>query len=440
METEAIGRFHNPIDYLKIVFRRKWLIAVPAFLGLVIGIMACFLIPPKWTSSTIILVEEEKIINPLIQNLAVSTTAWQRMQGIREILLGWTSLTELTRKLGLDKNIHSQKEYESFILGLRKNITVQMTGTESVTSPVSNVIKISYEGSNPQQTLLVEKTLTDILMEKNLESQTKETDVAVNFIKDQLAIYKRKIKETEIAKMEEDLKTLLQDSTEEHPMVKDLREKINVAKKELESGEYDVKGSGQVLDSETKETLKKELDKVITAQSSQESDTSATSQADANNAIYKVLLMDKVDATVARDMTVNEGIYNMLLQKLETAKITQRLEASKEGTRYTIVDPPRLPLEPTSPNKPLVIFIGLFLGAVSGAGLVFSREFLDQSILDVEDAKRALSLPVLGAISRITTQEEIEKEKAATKSRIIAGMIVGSALIVISLLIALFKR
>ena len=372
METQDMGRYHNPIDYLKIAFRRKWLIIVPSFLGLVFGITACFLIPPKWTCSTTILVEEEKIINPLIQNLAVSTTAWQRMQGIKEILLGWNSLVELTRKLGLDKNIRSQAEYEQCILNLRKNITVDMTGTGSITTPVSNVIKIAYKGKNPKETLLVEQTLTDILMERNLETQTKETDDAVNFIKGQLAIYKRKVKESEVAKLEDDLRVLLQDSTEEHPMVKELRQKINMAKKELASGEYEVKGAGQALDNETKANLKKELDKVMSAQTSQSTtDMAAGGQTDANNAIYKVLLMDKVEASNARDTSVDESIYNMLLQRLETAKITQRLEASREGTRYTIIDPPRLPLEPTEPNKPLVIFMGLFLGAASGAGLVF---------------------------------------------------------------------
>src|SRR5208283_4199643 len=438
METEAMGRYHNPIDYLKIVFRRKWLIIVPSFLGLVFGITACFLIPPKWTCSTTILVEEEKIINPLIQNLAVSTTAWQRMQGIKEILLGWNSLVELTRKLGLDKNIRSQAGYEQCILNLRKNITVDMTGTGSVITPVSNVIKIAYKGKNPKETLLIEQTLTDILMERNLETQTKETDDAVNFIKGQLAIYKRKVKESEVAKLEDDVRVLLQDSTEEHPMVKELRQKINMAKKELASGEYEVTGAGQALDNETKANLKKELDKVMSAQTSQSTDMAAGGQADANNAIYKVLLMDKVEASNARDTSVDESIYNMLLQRLETAKITQRLEASREGTRYTIIDPPRLPLEPTEPNKPLVIFIGLFLGAASGAGLVFSREFMDQSILDVEDAKRAFSLPVLGAISRITTQEEIDKERAVTQNKLIVGIIAAAALIIASALIALF--
>ncbi len=45
------------------------------------------------------------------------------------------------------------------------------------------------------------------------------------------------------------------------------------------------------------------------------------------------MVMDKIDTVMARDVNVNEAIYNNLLQRLETAKITQRLQSSKEGTQ-----------------------------------------------------------------------------------------------------------
>ncbi len=226
MENQEITKYRNPTEYLKVFFRRKWVVVIPAFIGLVLGIVACFLLPREWKSSTTILVEEEKMINPLMQSLAVSTTAAQRMQSIREIILGWNSLVELTKKLDLAKNVQNQSAFEELILGLRKNIYVQMQQ--------ANIIKIAYQGKNPQETQLVAKTLTDILMERNMQSQTKETDVAISFIKEQLAIYKRKIKESEISKLEEQLKTLLTDSTELHPLVKELRGKIAITKKELE--------------------------------------------------------------------------------------------------------------------------------------------------------------------------------------------------------------
>ena len=107
---------------------------------------------------------------------------------------------------------------------------------------------------------------------------------------------------------------------------------------------------------------------------------------------------------MARDVAVNNQIYNTLLQRAETAKITQRLQSSKEGTRYTILDPPRLPLKPIKPNKILVTLAGIFMGVVSGSVLVFALEFLDKSFIDVEEANRFFGTPLLGAISRINTE------------------------------------
>jgi capsular polysaccharide biosynthesis protein len=129
----------------------------------------------------------------------------------------------------------------------------------------------------------------------------------------------------------------------------------------------------------------------------------------------------------------------MLLQRLETAKITQRLEASKQGTRYTIIDPPRLPLQPTKPRI-IFVFIGLFLGGGAGVGLVFAREFLDQSFLDIEDAKENLDMPVLGAISRITTQEEIRREKEKKIISVITVLVSSTVLIIAAVLYSLLKK
>ena len=446
MENQVLSKYSNPAAYIKVFFRRKWFFIAPTFFGLVIGIVLCFLLPRTWQATTIIMVEEEKMINPLIQNLAVSTTAVQRMHSIRETLLSWTSLVELTQKLNLAKSANTQLEFENLIQKLRRNIVVQMSDPGRGQVAANSIVRISYLSENPQEAQLVAKTLTDILMEKNLESQTKETDVAVNFITEQLSIYKRKIKESEIAKMQEDLKTLLADSTEQHPIVRELRQKIAAAEKELASGEYEVKGAGQALDSATKEALKTELDKIIEKESSTPAmpkvsyGGTAEPQADPNASIYKLLLMDKVDSALARDMDVNEAIYNMLLQKLETAKITQRLEVSKEGTRYTILDPARLPLVPVKPNKSLVVLMGLFAGAAAGVGLVFGREFMDQSIIDLQDAKITLDLPVLAGISRITTQEEKDKERAKKRTLIATSVIIAVISIVSAMLFAFFKR
>ena len=434
MENTENLQTRSPADYLKIFFRNKWLIVAAAWVGLVIGIVFSFILPPKYQSSAVILVQEEKSINPLMQWLAVSSSVEDRMKTIKEQLLGWNSLVSLTKKLNLDKQVSSQKDFEKLILGLRNDIIVQVRA--------ANLIKISYIGSNPQETQLIAKTMTDILLEENMRAQTKETDVAINFITEQLELYKRKIKESEVAELEDQLKKLLTDSTEEHPLVKELRQKIAIVNKELASGEYEITVAGKPVNSAAAEVLRKELDK-MTKEASDDSTggvQNPNTPTDPNTAIYKLMLMDKVDSALARDTKVNENIYNLLLQKLETAKITQRLEASKEGTRYTIIDPARLPLTPSKPNKLLVTLMGLFGGICLGGGLIFAREFLDNSILDLEEAKTTLNVPVLGAISRLTTQEEIDKEKAKYKRLVTIGAIASVAMLIIALLYYLLRR
>ncbi|MFZ2603445.1 MAG: GNVR domain-containing protein [Candidatus Omnitrophota bacterium] len=437
MSENELLQSRHPVEYLKILFRRKWLFISPIFAGLVLGIIACFTLPPGYESSSVILVQEEKLINPLIQGLAISTNTVQRMETIREQLLGWNSLVALTKRLDLTKNIKTQAEFEKLILGLRKNIQVKMFG------PM--LIKISYYGNTPAQTQLIAKTLSDILIDENMRQQTKEASVAINFIKEQLDVYKRKIDESEVAELQEQLKALLVDSTEQHPLVKELRKKIESAKLKLGPGDHDYTTNEKPISPPSYEVIKKELDKLLAKDDSNlAASTAFASEAsegnDPNAAIYKLMLMDKFDSVLARDMRVNENIYNMLLQKLETAKITQRLEVSKEGTRYDVIDPARMPLNPVKPNKLKVIFLSLFLGTCSGVGLVFGREFMDQSFLDIQDAKLTLELPVLGAISRLTTQEEIDKEKLKKKKVITIAVSTSVVLIIIVMLIALLKR
>jgi len=302
-----------------------------------------------------------------------------------------------------------------------------------------NLITISYRNEDPQQTYLCVKILSDSFIEENLRTVTRETDVAIDFLKEQLQVYKRKIKESEISDLQDQLARLAVDSTDEHPMIKELRAKLDAASRELESGEYKVAAADKPMTEQVKQALQEELDRITGQQTSDVTSAVGVStaipetSADPNTALFKMFLMDQLDSAMARDMRVNEQIYNMLLQRLETAKITQRLEASKQGTKYNIVDPPRMPLKPLRP-KALMALIGIFLGGAAGVGLIFMREFMDQSYLDIEDAKVGLELPILGAISRITTHDEIAKERNKQTFWIFTSATVGMFIVVLAML------
>lgn len=421
----------NPMDYLKIFFRRKWLIIIPAVIGIVGGIIAGNVLPKEYEASTLILIEEGKIINPLIQGLAVSTSIAQRTAVLREQIVGWDRLVQLIKSLNLAKDVKSQQQFENLIRKLRKSIAVELRGPQ--------IVRISYDGKDPAEAQSIVRTITDIFIAENLKQQNRETDDAISFINDQLTVYQKKLKESEIAAMNDQLNKLLVDSTPKHPLVIELRKKIDAAKTEMGQGNYMLDESGLAgSDSELKglkEDLKKMKEEIATTtlDGGDSGVNRAKMASSTNEKLYKLLLLDKVSQVEARDSDVTKKLYNTLLERLETAKITQRLEASKEGTRYTILDPARLPLKPNKPNKLIVLFMGAFIGLCAGIGVVFLMEMFDRSFLGLDEAKLFLELPIFGAVSKIVTEEDIKLQKL--RSTRITGISIATGVVLLIVII-----
>lgn len=431
MTTEQTTQV-NILSYLQIFFRRKWFFIIPLLIGLAISFFVANALPKIYESYTVMLVEEEKLDNPIISGLAVSTSAAQRMRNLREQILGWNRLVKLADKLNLTKDIKDQRQFENLILNdLRKNIYVTMRGP--------SLVRIAFQGENPERTQLTVKTITDSFIEENISSQNKESDVGISFLEEQLKIYKNKIKASEVAELEDQLKNLLVDSTEEHPMVKDLRQKIAKVKSELPTDQEIIIENPDFLKNpmytKLKHDLEKEISVIKTAQI--QPGVSLDTAQPSDDSLYKVAFLSSV---LARDLNVNQQIYNMLLQRLETARISKRLEASKEGTRYTVLDPPRIPLAPIKPNRLLVTLLGAFLGGALGAGIIVLMEFIDTSFIGVDEAKAILKLPILGAISKIITEEDIAKEKTKRTTRLIVFVSSGIAFVFIVIIYSFIHR
>jgi len=76
-------------------------------------------------------------------------------------------------------------------------------------------------------------------------------------------------------------------------------------------------------------------------------------------------------------------------------------EQAKDRTKYKIVEPARIPLEPFWPDKKIILALGILLGVVIGGAAVFLAEILDSSFKRTEDVETTLGMPVLAAIPKI---------------------------------------
>ena len=126
--------------------------------------------------------------------------------------------------------------------------------------------------------------------------------------------------------------------------------------------------------------------------------------------------------------------YDDLMNKFMEAKVAAGLEEGQMGERFTLVDPPRVPEKPVSPNRPVILFVGLLLALGAGVATASVQEALDKSARSTEDIVMNFPLPVLGEIPEIVTLEgEIGRRRRA---KLAAG--VGAASVVILVILTHF--
>ena len=104
-------------------------------------------------------------------------------------------------------------------------------------------------------------------------------------------------------------------------------------------------------------------------------------------------------ARLNRDYGVTKAQYEALLQRLETARLSNEADRS-EDRRFRILEPPRAPLRPISPNR-LLFLVGTLGAAVfTGLGVAFLRSQTRPVFLSKKALAAATGLPVIGVVSR----------------------------------------
>lgn len=102
---------------------------------------------------------------------------------------------------------------------------------------------------------------------------------------------------------------------------------------------------------------------------------------------------------IVRDYDNVQRSYQGLLDKRQEAKISESLERRQKAEIFRILDPANLPFRPYTPNRPLLMLLGIFGGLAAGLGLAFLREQLDPSIQSEGDLVAATTgLPLLAVI------------------------------------------
>jgi len=117
-----------------------------------------------------------------------------------------------------------------------------------------------------------------------------------------------------------------------------------------------------------------------------------------------------------RDVESNRTLYEGLLEKLKEAGVTAGLRSNN----FRILKPARAPSAPVEPNIPRNLSFALVLGVITGLGLAFLLENMDNTVRTPEQAQALSGLPSLGMIplgSKTTTHGTAANRLALTSSK-----------------------
>lgn len=213
-------------DYIEIFWRRKWLVAMLTVLGLLGGYGACYLIPPVYRSSTLILVEPQKVPTAYV-NPTVPGTVDDRLRTISQQIMSRTNLSKIIRDYGLYKAEASEPAQDDSLLkkirnrvrqflnqyGLNKQTSSRPPDLDEISEGVigrmrkdievkvigKQAFSVTYKGADPHTVMRVTNTLALLFIEENLKIRERQAEGTSEFLESQLVEAERELQKQERA-------------------------------------------------------------------------------------------------------------------------------------------------------------------------------------------------------------------------------------------------
>ncbi|MGH9205801.1 MAG: GNVR domain-containing protein, partial [Acidimicrobiales bacterium] len=99
------------------------------------------------------------------------------------------------------------------------------------------------------------------------------------------------------------------------------------------------------------------------------------------------------------DYDVLKKNYGELIQRRQSAELASAAETKNGNAEFRVIDPPRVPAKPITPNRPLLVAGVLFAGLAASLGLPLLLAKADRSFATAMQL-HSLGRQVIGSVSR----------------------------------------
>jgi succinoglycan biosynthesis transport protein ExoP len=415
-------------DILSILSRRKLFLIVPFIIIAVLGVVGAYVLPERYESYTTIMVQRDKILNPLVQfTMAVQLANTDRLQSFDEIIYSRSAMETLLDSLGMLNGVTDPSKIDEMVEQMRRRIS---TGLRSSTS-----LRILVADRDPVMAQRTVTLLAKIYIQMTLRAEQQENQAAVDFFDGKVAEYRRafEIQQQELLNLQQGRVLTMPDADESlHKMLSGVQEELREVERTLALQERTdnllrvyadnidnpgtvsqisaLEDAGAVLyigelkklsvkynDLLTRYTprypevqsLRQQLLSLLTKSSealaadmekAQRRKQQLTRQRDdIVQTIQRALNLNEVSEERRTSYMMAKKLYDDMSLKLEQARVSKDL-GERGASKYVILDPALVPLKPSKPNRPKIIMGAVGVGFVVGIIAVFLSEYLDPTI------------------------------------------------------------
>lgn len=180
--------------YLDVVRRRYLYVLIPFFLGWLVVWSASWVLPPKYKSTTQILIEEPSMPSDYVQP-NVNWNLQDRLSSITQQILSRTRLLAIIDKLHLFGGEQGGASQDGRIGQMARNISIDLVHDTRNNDIIA--FKVSYQADDPKTAQAVTTELTNLFIEENLRVRQRESEGTTKFISDQLENARQRLSEQE---------------------------------------------------------------------------------------------------------------------------------------------------------------------------------------------------------------------------------------------------
>src|SRR5215467_14720088 len=179
---EQSGEGLDVQHYLGMVKRRHFHFLIPLFIGWAVVWAASWVLPSRYESTTLILVEQPTMPKDYVTPNVVDDLQ-QRMQSITQQILSRTRLLRIIDQFNLYTGEHAQRSPDQKVDLMRKDITIDLV--RDVQNRIT-AFNVSYSSRSPQLAQQITGEVTNLFINENLEVRQQQSEGTTQFLETQL--------------------------------------------------------------------------------------------------------------------------------------------------------------------------------------------------------------------------------------------------------------